>query len=452
MDSSGAPTTGDARAVRAFRPVPVHVGGGVHAGGGGPAPAAAFRWDVTGDPRDPLAVALRHASRRDAEPAVAVVLGTAHRSGDSALLLEGIARARLGAGGGRRLVLLHRGAGGGSLLRSAALESAGVESPGVESPGLRVAALELPVRDAGPGFLTHVARLVRDAAPGAELQVAGDGTVTRTGWRAASLPELPVPPDGPALPGGAALVTGGLGGLGLRAAAVLSAVRGYRPVLLDTTAPGELPRRPAALLRRLCDAPPGADVLTVDVTDHRAVARALGRVPLPVRAVVHCAGVVDGGPVALTRARDLDALAAPKAEGLGTVLDALGPGALRHLVVFGSVTARVAHRQLGGYGLANELLRREALRRAAALPRCATVVAEWSLWSGAGQAHEMGAVAQARRMGMAPVPLAPGMAALLRLLRWPAGARAAGAVVLTGPGDDRTFPPEGSNEWCNSPT
>nr|WP_276319263.1 KR domain-containing protein [Streptomyces luteoverticillatus] len=240
--------------------------------------------------------------------------------------------------------------------------------------------------------------------------------------------------------------------MGLRAAAVLSAVRGYRPVLLDTTAPGELPPRAAALLCRLCDAPPGADVLTADVTDHRAVARVLGRVPLPVRAVVHCAGVVAGGPVAGARARDLDALAAPKADGLGTVLDTLDPGALRHLVVFGSVTARVAHRQLGGYGLANELLRREALRRAAALPRCATVVAEWSLWSGAGRAHEMGAVGQARRMGMAPVPLAPGMAALLRLLRWPAGARAAGAVVLTGPGEDATFPPEEADGRGNSPT
>lgn len=432
MDSADA---AGARAVRAYRPVPVAE----------PPPpdgaAAAFRWDVAGDPRDPLAVALRHASRRDAEPAVAVVLGTAHRCGDSALLLEGIAR----AGGGRRLVLLHRGAGGGSLLRSAALES----------PGLRVAALELPGRDAGPGLPARIARLALGAAPGAELRVAGDGRVTRTGWRAARLPELPVPSDGPARPGGAALVTGGLGGLGLRAAAVLSAVRGYRPVLLDTTAPGELPRRPAALLRRLYDAPPGADVLTVDVTDHLAVARALGCVPLPVRAVVHCAGVVAGGPVALARPRDLDALTAPKAEGLGTVLDALDPGALRHLVVFGSVTARVAHRQLGGYGLANELLRREALRRAAALPRCATVVAEWSLWSGAGRAHEMGAVAQARRMGMAPVPLAPGMVALLRLLRWPAGVRAAGAVVLTGPGDDRTFPPGGPDDPDgpgNSPT
>lgn len=449
MDRSGAPAASAARnaradhvarAVRAFRPVPVRVDGGGRTDGGGPVPAAAFRWDVAGDPRDPLAVALRHASRRDAEPAVAVVLGTAHRSGDSAVLLEGIARA--GASGGRRLVLLHRGAGGGSLLRSAALES----------PGLRVAVLELPVRDAGPGLPARIARLARGAAPGAELRVAGDGAVTRTGWRAVTLPEPPVAPDGPARPGGAALITGGLGGLGLRAAAVLSAVRGYRPVLLDTTAPGELPPRPAALLSRLCDAPPGADVLTADVTDHRAVARVLGRVPLPVRAVVHCAGVVAGGPVAGARARDLDALAAPKADGLGTVLDVLDTGALRHLVVFGSVTARVAHRQLGGYGLANELLRREALRRAAALPRCATVVAEWSLWSGAGRAHEMGAVGQARRMGMAPVPLAPGMAALLRLLRWPAGARAAGAVVLTGPGEDSTFPPEGPDECGNSPT
>ncbi len=175
--------------------------------------------------------------------------------------------------------------------------------------------------------------------------------------------------------------------------------------------------------------------------------------------MVHCAGLVAGGPVARTRPADLDELQAAKVDGLRAVLDALDPRALRHLVVFGSIAARAPHRQLGGYGLANELLRRETLRRAAGLPGCATVVAEWSLWSGAGRAHEMGAVGQARRMGMAPVALRPGMEALLRLLAWPVGPGSAAPVVLTGP-DDRTFPPPNeplddandADDRANSPT
>ncbi|MBP2401154.1 SDR family NAD(P)-dependent oxidoreductase [Streptomyces syringium] len=413
-----------ATAVRAFRPLPAPVSA---PGADGFPP---FRWSVLAAfPADSLAAALRHAHRPDGEPAIAVVLGATHRPDDDALLLEGAARA---TATGRRLVLLHRGAGGGSLLRAAALES----------PGLRVTVLQT----AGPVDGTRIAHLVRTARPVDELHVAADGLVTRDDWRPVTLPVRPGPAA--ARPGGTVLVTGGLGGLGLRAAGVLSRVAGCRPVLLDVTAPAELNRRPAVLLERLRAA--GTLVLTADLTDPRAVAAALERVPGPVRAVVHCAGLVAGGPVARTCPEDLARLRAAKVDGLRHVLDVLDPAELRQLVAFGSITARVPHRQMGGYGLANELLRHETLRRAAALPHCATVVAEWSVWSGAGQAHEMRAVDQARRMGMAPVALVPGMTALLCLLRWPPGPAHAASVILTGPGD-RTFPPPAD---CarNSPT
>ncbi|MEV4741001.1 KR domain-containing protein [Streptomyces sp. NPDC049555] len=402
------------RGVRAFRTAPQALAYE------GTTPAAApFRWCVlhgTAAP-DRLVAALQHASRPDGERAVAVVLGAEHRPRDNALLLEGVARAA--ATPGRRLVLVHRGAGGASLLRAAALEA----------PGLKVTALE----QAGPLTAERVARLVRAAGDGAEVRVAQDGTATRTVWQPAALPA-------PAPAGGTVLVTGGLGGLGLRAAGVLAARAGWRPVLLDVTAPGQLDAISARLLARLRAAVPRTRVLTADVTDPKAVASALWRLATPVHAVVHCAGLVDGGPVAGSHPADLARLQAAKAGGLHAVLDALDVGALRQVVVFGSITARVPHRQMGGYGFANELLRRQALRRAAALPHCATVVAEWSVWSGAGQAHAMGAVPQARRMGMAPVPLGPGMAALLRLMAWPPGPGRGVSLVLTGEGD-RTFPP-----------
>ncbi|GAA2717398.1 MULTISPECIES: KR domain-containing protein [Streptomyces] len=404
------------RGVQAFRTAPEAVADE------GAAPAAApFRWSVlhgTAAP-DRLVAALQHASRPDGEKAVAVVLGAGHRPRDNALLLEGVARAA--ATPGRRLVLVHRGAGGASLLRAAALEA----------PGLRVTALE----QAGPLTAERVARLVRAAGDGAEVHVAQDGTATRTVWRPAALPAAA---PGPA--GGTVLITGGLGGLGLRAAGVLAARAGWRPVLLDVTAPGQLDAASARLLARLRAAVPRTRVLTADVTDPKAVAAALWRLGAPVHAVVHCAGLVDGGPVAGMHPADLARLQAAKTGGLHAVLDALDVTALRQVVVFGSITARVPHRQMGGYALANELLRRQALRRAAVLPHCATVVAEWSVWSGAGQAHAMGAVPQARRMGMAPVPLGPGMAALLRLVAWPPGPGRGVSLVLTGEGD-RTFPP-----------
>lgn len=409
--------------IRAFGPVlaPVGVGRGTD--------GADRRWSVLGAPDDLVAAALRGTARPDGfggTPGVAVVLGARHRPEDDALLLEAVARALAGR---RRLVLLHRGAGGASLLRAAALEN----------EGLRVAAVELPA--AVPPRWPEgwdAARLVEAAGESRdELRVTEAGAVGRLGWRPVPLPERDRAPYGRLA--GTALVTGGLGGLGLRAAAVLAVVHGLRPVLLDRTRPEEVTGRAGAVLHRLREAA-GAVVVTADLADPAVAAGALRRVPGPVRAVVHCAGLVAGGPVARIRPEDLRELRAAKVDSLRHVLAGIDTDGLRHLVVFGSVTARSPHRHMGGYALANELLRREALCWAPRLPSCATVVAEWSLWSGAGQAQAMGAVAQARRMGMVPVALRPGMAALSRLLAWPVGPRHAAAVVVTGAGDI-AFPP-----------
>uniref|UniRef100_UPI001C3084B5 hypothetical protein n=1 Tax=Streptomyces sp. TRM64462 TaxID=2741726 RepID=UPI001C3084B5 len=89
-------------------------------------------WTVLGVSDDPVADALRRASRAGGVPGVAVVLGERYRDAYDAVLLDAVARAEAGGG---RVVLLHRGAGGVSLLRAAAVESGG---------RLRVAAVELP--------------------------------------------------------------------------------------------------------------------------------------------------------------------------------------------------------------------------------------------------------------------------------------------------------------------
>jgi hypothetical protein len=154
---------------------------------------------------------------------------------------------------------------------------------------------------------------------------------------------------------------------------------------------------------------------------------------------VHCAGALEGCLVADAGPEHLARLRAAKAHGLRVVLAGVDRGALRHLVAFGSVTSRRVHPGMGGYALANEVLRRTALRAAGELPGCAVVVAEWSLWSGAGEAHRMGVLKDAARQGMPAVPLRPGLEALLRMLDRPAGPEHAAALVVTGAGD-RGFP------------
>ena len=399
--------------IQALVPVPVSVVV--------PAPRP-YRWRLLGSPDHPAAPALRAATVPDAPPATAVLLGTRLDAADNSLLLEAARQ------DGGRVAVLHHGAGGGALLRVA----------GLENPRLSTVVIELPERPLAPAVHAAVAaagadRLAEDRyADG--LRVRDDGGVTVTGWRPAAMaPALTRPPRPDR---GTAVVTGGLGGLGIRVSRALAHRYGFGPVLiLDTTPADRLPPAIAHHLNRLRDTG-SVLVRRVDVTDTDQVDAALaGTDGPPVSALVHCAGILRGGPLRSTTVDDLLAVQAAKVAGLRNVLAALDPVALRHLIVFGSITAEQPHHQLGCYALGNELLRRAALCAATGLPAAATVVAEWAIWSGAGMAHDMqGAVAQARRLGMIPVPVGPGTATLGSLLNHPNGpAHAARMLLIAGP-------------------
>jgi NAD(P)-dependent dehydrogenase (short-subunit alcohol dehydrogenase family) len=365
-----------------------------------PAQAGRFvrrRWHLIGSDRHPLVDEFRVRSAppvlEGPHPATAVVIGREFGREDNTRLLNGIGAARRDGG---RLVLAHLGGGGGSLVKVAAHED----------PRLDVLCLELPE------FPTARARRVAftlansDGLRGRDLRIDNSGRVTTTVWQPV---ELPAASNGHRTR--TVLVTGGLGGLGVRVARVLAQVCHLPPVILDRVAPDTLPAAASRHLRAI-----GATVVTADITDGRQVAQALAGLP-PVRAVVHCAGVLGAGAVDRLTTYDLARAQGPKVEGLRNVLASLR--SLDHLVTFGSIAAEEPHRGLGAYALANELLRRATLDAAANLTGCATVAAQWSLWSGAGMAAQAGAVPQARRMGMTPIPLRSGLAALVRLLEWP---------------------------------
>ena len=386
------------------------------------------RWHVIGSDLHPVSAELRARSARPRplsstvapEPAAtAVLLGSTFRWQDNALLLDGIAASRRDGG---RLVLVHCGAGGASLLQVAARED----------PQARTLAVELPEQPSPRAVRLAVSLACADPPATGELRVDNDGKVSRIAWRRLSLP-APRPPRDTAVRPGSVLVTGGLGGLGIRAAGVLASTLGVHPVLLDSVVPAEVPSDVANHLRRLSAGPAGVTTVRADVTDGDQLAAVLaeGRWP-PLTAVVHCAGLLQAGPIAGFSSHDLAVAQQVKVDGLGNVLACLKAERLRHLVTFGSVTAQAPHRSMASYALANELLRRATMRAAQDLPNCATVAAEWSLWSGAGMAHQAAATGQARRMGMTPVSLRDGMATLLRLLSWPPGPTRATALLLLG--------------------
>ncbi|GGK76513.1 SDR family NAD(P)-dependent oxidoreductase [Mangrovihabitans endophyticus] len=373
----------------------------------------ARRWRVRGAADGPVAIALRamsgagmpDAPTLDATtpwPATAVLLGTEFTARDNDLLLETI-RAATRRGG--RLALIHRGAGGTSLMRAAC----------AEAPRLTGMSIELPPEPTAAAVRAAVALAGADVPGADEVIVDGAGHAVATGWRRVRLPPAP------GAISGTVLITGGLGGLGLHVAEILAGRYGLHPALVDRRAPESLAPHARARLRRLLAGPAGASVRTADVTDPAAVAAALTSLPTPVTIVVHGAGVLHAGPVASCAAEDLTATQAVKVAGLRHVLDAIDRGALRHLVVFGSTVAEEPPHGLAGYALANELLRRATLRAARSLPHVSTVVAQWSIWAGAGMAHDLGVVPQARRLGWTPVALRAGLAAVQRLLALPPG-------------------------------
>ncbi|GAA5179043.1 hypothetical protein GCM10023322_07800 [Rugosimonospora acidiphila] len=394
------------RTVQAWAPYPV--GQPVPAG-----PGYARRWYVVGPDRHPAAPVLTAAG--DGAPragaGTAVLLGTEFTPADNALLATGV-RAAVRRGG--RLVLLHLGAGGASLVRAAL----------GENRALRGLTVELPARPSAAALASAARLATGDVSTAVELRVDQQGRVTGTGWRPVRLPD-PVP--GGAGPG-LAVITGGLGGLGIRVAGVLAERDHLHPVLVDRGDPDELPPATARYLSCLSGGPTGVTVRRADLTVPAQAAAALVGLPGPVRVLVHCAGVMCHGPASGYAPEELAAAQAVKVAGLANTLAAIDSRRLRSLVVFGSMLAERPPHTLGGYALANELLRRAVPRLTAGLPGTDAVVAQWSIWSGAGMAHDLAVLPQARAMGLVPVSLRPGLRALRQLV----GGGVSGPLMLLG--------------------
>jgi len=337
---------------------------------------------------------------------LATLAGSTESAASDEATLLAAARAAQGAGRDARLVVVHHGRAAAGFVRSFHLET-----------GLDAVAVDVPSG--------HVegARWVQVEAAGvhgcSEVRYDADGTRLEPRWRAF-------------VPGPAAerrvlreddvlLVTGGGKGIAAECALDLAAGTGARVALLGRS----LPERDAELSRNLARFRlAGIEVRYVpaDVTEPAGVAEAVDAVRRACGAptvLLHGAGRNE--PRLL---HDLDettfhATLAPKVDGLRHVLAALEPHALRLLVAFGSVIARVGLRGEADYGHANEALRLAIEAWQHAHPHCRTLVVEWSVWSGTGMGERLGRVDALLRAGITPIPIDLGVATLRRLLAAP---------------------------------
>src|SRR5262245_24221889 len=198
---------------------------------------------------------------------------------------------------------------------------------------------------------------------------------------------------------GTVLITGGLGALGLHVARWL-AQRGVRHLVLTGRRGRETPGI-AEAVTELEALGARVTVAAVEVSDGDATRALLGAIPsdLPLRGVVHAAGVLDDGMLSGQSAERFARVLTPKVGG-ACHLDALTRSAdLDFFVLFSSVTGTLGSAGQGGYAAANACLDAlAARRRAEGLPGQSLA---WGLWidassRAAGLASRLDDVLQAR--------------------------------------------------------
>ncbi|MBM7116107.1 type I polyketide synthase [Archangium primigenium] len=186
--------------------------------------------------------------------------------------------------------------------------------------------------------------------------------------------------------GGSYLVTGGLGGLGLRVADWL-AERGARSLVLvgRRGAENEAQRGAVDALRARGIA---VEVVAADVSDPRHVARAVeqARQLGPLRGVIHAAGVLDDGMLAQQTPERYHRVMAPKVLGALHLHELTRDRELDFFVLFSSAAALIGAPGQSNYSAANAALDAIALaRHAQGLPALSV---DWGAFSEVGMAAQ----------------------------------------------------------------
>ncbi|MFD3806988.1 beta-ketoacyl synthase N-terminal-like domain-containing protein [Streptomyces sp. NPDC058619] len=208
---------------------------------------------------------------------------------------------------------------------------------------------------------------------------------------------------------GAVLITGGLGGIGLRLAAHL-ADRGARHIVLVgrsrvpvrnqwdalVAAPATDPALRARLTALLALVERGVTltVRTDALEDVASLRRLIGRVRKQaggIDAVFHCAGVMDPPTSFLSRTpEEISRVLRPKTDGLRVLWSAFGATPPRLMVLFSSVAGALPPLAAGhlDYAAANGVLDDFAAAHDTSASGCVVRALRWPLWRGVGMGLE----------------------------------------------------------------
>ncbi|WP_454561931.1 amino acid adenylation domain-containing protein [Mycobacterium haemophilum] len=183
------------------------------------------------------------------------------------------------------------------------------------------------------------------------------------------------------------LVTGGLRGVGLRAAQMLADAGAGRIILLGRSQPSADTLAAVGSMESAgCD----VDIVEGDVAAPEAadaIRNLLDTTGLRLGGIIHAAGVLNDSTIAgLDDARFAQVLA-PKVTGLRMLERLTGPSALDFLVCFSSITATLNVAGQANYAAANAFLDAEAHRLRAAGINCTSI--QWGPWGEIGMAARL---------------------------------------------------------------
>lgn len=183
---------------------------------------------------------------------------------------------------------------------------------------------------------------------------------------------------------GSYLITGGLGGLGLKFAKWL-ADRGARHlVLVGRSAPNAAAERAIADLRTL-----GATVKVVsaDVSQRAEVQSLLGDISPPLRGVLHAAGTLDDGIIREQTRERFDKVMAGKVQAALHLHDLTLAGELDMFVLFSSAASLLGSPGQANYAAANAFL--DGLAHQRHSQGLAALSVNWGAWAEVGMAAEL---------------------------------------------------------------
>ncbi|WP_444543564.1 type I polyketide synthase [Micromonospora okii] len=281
---------------------------------------------------------------------------------------------------------------------------------GVEAPHRWGGLVDLP-----PGLDARAAGRLTAVLAGTtgedQLAVRAPGVFVRRLVRA---PLGDRPPARRFAPTGTALVTGGTGGLGARAARWLATAGAEHVVLVSRRGP-DAPGA-AELAGELRDLGPRVTVAACDIADRAAVAALLDRVQAdgpPVRVVVHTAGVAQTTPLMAVTPTELAEVTAGKTVGAAHLHELLADAELDAFVVYSSIAATWGSAGQAGYAAGNAYLDALVAQRRAD-GRAGTAVA-WGPWSEGGM-NTADSARKLRDRGVPEMDPAVAMSALVQAL------------------------------------